>query len=824
MKTAAPPPPVKTVAASPWEEPWLTAPLAKLTAADARCGWSLNAEELKTIQAHFRTLDREPTHAEIETIAQTWSEHCKHKTFTSPICYQEGRSKKRYKSLLDETIKAATKRLNRSWCLSVFSDNAGVVQFDKKWALAYKVETHNHPCAIEPYGGAETGVGGVIRDILGVGLGAKPILNTDIFCFAPPDYKGTLPNGTLHPRRTMKGVVSGVRDYGNRMGIPTASGAIWFDEAYRFNPLIFVGTVGLMPIGAVKKRVAPGDIILAVGGRTGRDGIHGATFSSADLNGSEGASVVQIGHAINEKRMLDALLRARDLKLYRALTDCGAGGFSSAIGELAVDAGARGGANVQLKGSLLKAADLDPWEIWISESQERMVLAVPPKNLKAIQDLFATEGVETCALGAFANTGRLTVRHDGETLVDLDLRFLHNGLPRRERSAVWNPPAKNGAVKRGGREDVRRQIPDILRWMLAHPNVCSREWVIRQYDHEVLAGTVVKPLHGLHHDGPGDASVFWPTAVTGETKSYRGLAVSHGINPNYGKIDPHAMALLAVDEALGNLVCVGADVSRASMLDNFCWGNPDDPQTLGALVRAAQGCHDASIGYGVPFISGKDSLNNEYTDPKGVRHAIPGTLLISALAPVPDIRKAVTMDFKNPGNPIYLVGATRDELGASLYAEWSGKHEGRLPAVDCKCARATLAAVQNASAKGVVRSAHNLSEGGLAVALSEMAFSGDIGAQIDLDRMLRAKEICDEATLLFSESPSRFLLEIDADKEKTIAKLFRGVPLARIGATIANPVLRIVSLDGRLLMEEGVRELKAAWKETLPTMLDGRKR
>jgi phosphoribosylformylglycinamidine synthase II len=798
---------------------WLSARLKDLLAENARQGWSLDGAELEAIQAHFKSLDREPQRAEIETIAQTWSEHCKHKTFTSPVRYQDGKTKKFYKNLFADTIQAATKKVKKNWCLSVFEDNAGVVALDKKWALAYKVETHNHPCAIEPYGGAETGVGGVVRDILGVGLGAKPIANTDIFCFCPPDYSGDLPEGTLHPRRTMTGVVDGVRDYGNRMGIPTAAGAIHFDEKYRFNPLVFVGTVGLMPTSAVKKSIAPGDRILAIGGRTGRDGIHGATFSSADLDGTAGASVVQIGHAINEKRVLDALMRARDKKLYRGITDCGAGGFSSAIGEMATLSGKRGGAKVDLSGALLKSTEVLPWEIWISESQERMVLAVPPKSMRALKAVLESEHVEYCDLGEFTNSGKLEVQHNGETLLDLDMRFLHKGLPIRERQAVWSTP-KLSNNKKNNRDRHRAKVAEILHWMLAHPNVCSREWVIRQYDHEVQAGTIIKPLQGLHHDGPGDASVLWPVTVTGETENFRGAAIGHGLNPELGKVDPYAMALWCIDEALGNLACVGADVTKAALLDNFCWGNPEKPEAMGQLVRAAQGCHDAAVNFGTPFISGKDSFYNETTDAKGKSHPIPPTLLISATAPVPDIRKAVTMDFKNPGNPIYLVGSTQDELGASLLEQWSGQTEGRLPQVNLKAAKKTLHALSNTTGKGLILSAHNLAEGGLGVAISEMAFSGEIGAQVELYEV-PCKDISDAVTLLFSESPSRFLLEIDGDKEKAFLKSMKGVPLKKIGTTIANPVLRLIGLDGAQLIEEGLHNLKESWQKTLPAMLNG---
>jgi phosphoribosylformylglycinamidine synthase len=806
------------------ETSWLGADARALSAMNRARGWSLDEAELHAIQAYFKSQGREPTRAEVETVAQTWSEHCKHKTFTSPVLYRDGKARKLYKNLLADTVMAATRSLNKPWCLSVFRDNAGVVDFDGKWAVAFKVETHNHPCAVEPYGGAETGVGGVIRDVLGVGLGAKPILNTDIFCFCPPDREDSIPDGVLHPRRTMTGVVSGVRDYGNRLGIPTAAGAIWFDPAYRCNPLVFVGSLGLMPKSSVDKRIRPGDVILAIGGRTGRDGIHGATFSSADLDGGAGASVVQIGHAIMEKRVLDGLLAARDKGLYRAVTDCGAGGFSCAVGEMAADSGHRGGAVVRLERSLLKATDLEPWEIWVSESQERMVLAVPPGNLKTLVARLNAEGVECSVLGEFTDTGRLVVTHDGRPLVDMDLKFLHKGVPMRQRLAIWKEPPKPAPVRKGDRARHRGEMSRVLSWMLAHPNVCSREWVIRQYDHEVQGGTVIKPLQGLCHDGPGDGCVIWPAAVTGNPEAYRGIAVSHGLNPEYGKIDPYAMALYCVDEALSNLACVGADVTRAALLDNFCWGNPQDPEVLGSLVRAAQGCHDAALGFSAPFISGKDSFYNEYTDSRGARHQIPGTLLISAVAPVTDIRKCMTMDFKSSGNPLYLVGWTSEELGGSLFSLWSRKPEGTVPRVELRSAKDTLWALCAAAQKGLILTAHNLAEGGLAVATAEMAFSGEVGAHLECERVVRTKDVADEPTILFSESPSRFLLEVDPAKEKSFLAAMKGVPVSRVGATIANPVLRVIGLDGTTAMEEGLASLKAAWQGTLPRLLEGRVR
>ncbi|MBI4376834.1 MAG: phosphoribosylformylglycinamidine synthase subunit PurL [Elusimicrobia bacterium] len=772
--------------------------------------WSLNESELSAVQAHFKSIGRPPTRAEIETIAQTWSEHCKHKTFRSPIRYTEGKKTRLIKSLFEETIAKATKQAMKPWCLSVFKDNAGIVSFGKngRWALAYKVETHNHPCAIEPYGGAETGVGGVIRDVLGAGLGAKPVLNTDIFCFARPDYDAPLPENALHPKRVLRSVVAGVRDYGNRMGIPTAAGAIWFDDDFRLNPLVFVGTVGVMPSWAVKKEIRPGDLIVAVGGPTGRDGLHGATFSSASLEDAP-TSAVQIGHAINEKKLLDALLEARDRRLYGFATDCGAGGFSSAIGEMAAVCG---GAEVKLDAAHIKALDLAPWELWLSESQERMVLAVSPKNLKALKDVFAAESCGLSVLGEFTNSRKLRVHYKDQKIVELDLKFLHHGVPLVERSAVWQPETPKASSSKA----PRKSASEVLREALGHLNVCSREWVIRQYDHEVQGGMVIKPLQGVRHDGPGDACVIWPHAATGDFEDFSGFAVGHGINPSYGKVDPYRMALACADEALRNLLCVGADVTAAAFLDNFCWASPEDPRQLGALVRAAQGCHDAAVGFGVPFISGKDSLYNQSKDLGGKDLPIPGTVLISALAPLSDVRKALTMDIKGPGNPLYLIGWTSEELGGSLYNQICGLSGGEAPEVEVRSAADSFKAASAAIQKGLVLSAHDLSEGGLAVAAAEMAFSGEFGVRLDLDAMARSNHIYSNEVLLFSESPSRVLLEVKPECEQALLKGLKGVPVRRIGVTLANPILKVIGLDGMVTMEEPLSALKEIWQASLP--------
>ena len=522
---------------------------------------SLNLAEMRTIQRHFAGLDRDPTDCELETLAQTWSEHCSHKTLKGKIEF-EGRT---IDNLLKQTIFAATKELGLDWLVSVFTDNAGVVRFDDEHDVCFKVETHNHPSAIDPYGGSNTGIGGVIRDALGTGLGCKPICNTDVFCVAPADLPADqLPAGVLHPKRVLKGVVAGVRDYGNRMGIPTVNGALAVDPGYLANPLVFCGTVGVLPRGKAFKKVEPGDRIIAIGGRTGRDGIHGATFSSAELTGqSESLSggAVQIGNAITEKMVMDVILQARDRGLFHAITDCGAGGFSSAVGEM----GAELGAVVELERAPLKYQGLSYTEIWISEAQERMVLAVPPQSMPALSALCAAEQVEATDLGEFVATGRLILRYHGQVVADLAMEFLHQGQPRVVRQASFTPPPQQ-ALELPQRGDL---TADLLA-LLGHWDVCSKEWIVRQYDHEVQGRTVIKPLVGWCDDGPGDAAVILP--VRG---SYRGLAVACGINPRYGRLDPFAMAACVIDEAVRNCVAVGAHPRRIALLDNFCWGSTD---------------------------------------------------------------------------------------------------------------------------------------------------------------------------------------------------------------------------------------------------------
>ncbi len=777
----------------------------------------LSLTEMQTIQSHFRRLNREPTDIELETIAQTWSEHCSHKTLAGRIAYQDETGTRQFKNMLKETIFAATERIRAQlgsddWCVKVFKDNAGIVKFDSEFNVVFKVETHNHPSAIEPYGGANTGIGGVIRDPMGTGLGAKPFCNTDVFCFAPPDTDAaSLPPGVLHPRRVMKGVVAGVRDYGNRMGIPTVNGAVYFDRRYLGNPLVYCGNAGLLPVDKSDKCPMPGDWIVAIGGRTGRDGIHGATFSSAELTShSESISggAVQIGNAVTEKMVLDVLLKARDEGLFTAVTDCGAGGFSSAVGEM----GESIGAEVWLERAPLKYDGLSYTEIWISEAQERMVLAVPPQSIERLTALCASEGVEASVIGQFVPTGLLRLMYDGREVGVLAMEFLHEGRPPVVRAASYAPPAIMPANT--PRLD-RQQSEKALQSILGSLNVASKHWIIRQYDHEVQSGSVVKPLVGPNSTGPSDAAVIRP-----RLSSRRGVVISCGMNPSYGDFDTYHMAASAIDEAVRNAISVGADPERIAILDNFCWGNTDRPETLGSLVRAALACHDLAVAWLTPFISGKDSLNNEFTwmDEHGRKQfiAIPPSLLISALGQVDDVAKCVTMDFKEPGNDVYLVGHTHDELGGSQIFQSLAIAGGHVPKVNVPLAKRIFVATHAAIARGCVRACHDLSEGGLAVALAEMSFGGELGVEIDLESVC-ARDHLSSTEILFAESNSRFLIEAKPDKRAEITEIFAGLPFARLGVVKDSPLIQIrcgakteIDLPWRQLLECWLRPLNWA--------------
>ncbi len=764
----------------------------------------LNVVEMKTIQDHYRRLGREPTDVELETLAQTWSEHCVHKTFRSAVDMTSNGQQIHFDNLLKETVFQATQQLHKDWCLSVFADNAGVVEFDEQSAVCFKVETHNHPSALDPYGGAATGIGGVIRDPMGTGLGARPIANTDIFCFGMPDKSlDEVPKGVLHPRRIMKGVVAGVRDYGNRMGIPTVNGAVYFDDRYLANPLVYCGNIGLMDKAKIDKHQQAGHLIVVVGGRTGRDGIHGATFSSGQMTHEYEtifSHAVQIGNAITEKKMLDVLVQANEAGLYEAITDCGAGGLSSAVGEM----GRELGAEVDLDKVPLKYAGLGYTEIWISEAQERMVVAVKPENLDAIQRIFAGENVESTVIGRFTDDRKLHLRYQGRQVGEMDMDFLHDGVPKYRRQASWKQPK----LREPNLPEKDNYNDDLLR-ILSSCNVASKEWIIRQYDHEVQGGSVVKPLVGVANDGPGDAAVVQP-----KLGSPRGLAISCGMNPLYGDIDPYWMALAGIDEAVRNLICVGGRVDRIALLDNFCWADCDRPEILGTLVRAAQACHDGALAFQAPFISGKDSLHNEFVCENGSVIRIPPTLLISAMSLVDDIDHCVTMDLKKSGNLLFVVGRTNNEMGGSHYYRIHGELGATVPRLDLDLAPRIAQRLAAAMAEGLVTSCHDCSEGGLAVALAEMAFAGRLGLEVDLRGLPKSRDCTRTDTQLFSESNSRYLVEVTADHYDVFAKRMLNLPFGQIGRVVAEPKLKIEAHDGRTIVDANIDILKQAWQRT----------
>ena len=767
---------------------------------------SLNLTEMQAIQSHFAGLGRDPTDVEIETLAQTWSEHCVHKTFRGLIEYTENEKQPiTINGLLKTTIVQVTEELNKSWCVSVFEDNAGIIEFDNEHNLVFKVETHNHPSAIEPYGGAGTGIGGVIRDSLGTGLGAKPILNTNVFCFGLPslDYN-QLPKGTLHPKRVFKGVVSGVRDYGNRMGIPTANGAILFDYRYTGNPLVYCGNVGIIPADRCQKKVELGDAIVVIGGKTGRDGIHGATFSSLELDDSSEnlGSVVQIGNPIVEKKITDVLIQARDLNLYNCITDCGAGGLSSAIGEMGSDFGAE----VYLDDVSLKYEGLAPWEIWLSEAQERMVISIPLHNLDPFLEICQAESVEATALGKFTDTKQLQIHYDSQIVADLSMDFLHHGIPRITKQAVWKKP-----IHPNPNFERPKDLTEILHNILACPNVASKEWVIRQYDHEVQGGMVIKPLVGIENDGPSDACVTLP--VLGSKK---GVVIANGINPLFGDIDPYHMAASAIDEAIRNVISVGGRFDRVALLDNFSWGNPDKPDRLGGLVRAAQACYDIALAYSTPFISGKDSLYNEYHDTStGDQLAIPGTLLISAISVIDDVDKAITMDAKSPGNLIYVIGKTYDEIGGSHYTAIHNFIGNSVPVVRPETGKRIIQSLNHAIDQRLIRSCHDCSEGGIGVACAEMAFAGGFGMNLDLSNVPRSNKTNADELILFSESNSRFIAEISPKNQKEFEHALIGVPFNVIGQVTEGKEFIINGMTtGEKIVDTTTDQLKASWQGT----------
>ncbi len=767
---------------------------------DRRAALDLN--EMKAIQAYCCKENRDLTDVEFETIAQTWSEHCVHKTFKAKIDVRypghEARASS-IDSLIKTYLKSATEEIDAPWIRSAFVDNAGIIDFDDEFEVSFKVETHNHPSAIEPFGGANTGVGGVIRDVLGVSH--KPIANTDVLCFGGQTTSfDRLPKGVLHPRRIMSGVVSGVQDYGNKTGIPTVNGAILFDEGYTANPLVFCGCIGIAPKGLHTRTPQEYDRIIILGGRTGRDGLRGATFSSMTMNAKTGevaGASVQIGDPITEKGLIDVVIRARDLKLYHAITDCGAGGLSSAVGEIS----AAIGADIELKSVRLKYAGLAPWEVWLSEAQERMVLAVAPQNISALQELCDTFDTELTDIGVFTGNHRLVVRYDSNIVLNLDNEFLHEGIPQRQLKAIIDNSICGDAKAEYQISNI--ETKDVLLKLLSHPNITSKSSVIHLYDYEVQGGTVIKPLTGVQADAPSDAAVIHPLVTKGPT----GIAIANGINPEYGKRDAYNMALAVVDEAVRNLVATGADPSHIAILDNFCWGDPLCPETLGSLVEAARGCHDAALLFQTPFISGKDSLNNEYLGADGQQHAIPPTLLISSIGIMEDITKAVTTDLKEAGNTLFLVGEFKPVFGSSHFNLVADEAiEEAVPSVSAITPKVFHAAHQ-AIQSGLIRAAHDLSEGGLSVAIAEMCIGGRLGAKLTLNAS-------DPLRTLFGETTGCLLLEASEGKKDMLLNLFRDLPIQRIGMVTKEPILNI-QFSTFTAIDLTVDQVVRAWNQPL---------
>jgi len=789
---------------------------------------ALNLEEMKAIQNYYlnpRTLaarkksglNQNTTDVELECLAQTWSEHCKHKIFNSLIRYRDGKKSVTIDSLFKTCIQGSTEKIRRAkgkkdFCLSVFVDNAGIIKFNDDFNLVFKVETHNSPSALDPYGGALTGIVGVNRDPFGTGLGAKLIFNTDVFCFASPFHKKKLPPRVLHPRRIYEGVREGVEHGGNKSGIPTVNGSIVFDERFLGKPLVYCGTAGIMPARlngktTHRKEIRPGDLIVMTGGRIGKDGIHGATFSSEELHEGSPVTAVQIGDPITQKKMTDFLLVARDRGLYRALTDNGAGGLSSSVGEMATYTG---GCELDLTSAPLKYAGLQPWEILVSEAQERMTLAIDPKKIKPFLELAEKMDVEATVLGRFTRSGKFHVLYGGKTVAFLDMEFLHNGVPQMKLNARWKQP-----LNKSPDLPPLKHYGTALKRLLGRLNICSKEPVVRQYDHEVQGGSVIKPLVGAQNDGPSDAAIIRPLL-----DSMEGVVVAHGICPRYSDIDTYHMAACAIDEAIRNAVAVGADIDHLAGLDNFCWCDPvqsektpDGEYKLAQLVRANMAIYDYTTAFGVPCISGKDSMKNDYQIGK-MKISIPPTLLFSVIGAIPDVRLAVTMDAKQPGDLVYILGETRNELGGSEWLAMNRLTGNHVPRVHAAGAVRLYRALHRAIRQGLVASCHDCSDGGMAVALAETSFAGSWGMKIDLGAVPYRGEKRNDR-ILFSESASRFIVTVRPENRTRFEKALSGNRLGRIGVVTGDAYLTITGLDGNPVIREKIGALKSAWQKTL---------
>ena len=783
---------------------------------------SLSLDEMKAIRDYYRKpevvehrkkkgLPKSPTNVELEVFAQTWSEHCKHKIFAANINYKENNKSKTINSIFKTYIQKSADiiKAKRDDLLSLFKDNAGIVRFNDKYAYCVKVETHNSPSALDPYGGAMTGIVGVNRDIIGTGMGAYPIFNTDIFCFGSPftDDKHIF-KGLLHPRRIFRGVHRGIKDGGNESGIPTVNGSIVFDKSFLGKPLVFCGTGGIMPLkvdgrDAFEKYIISGDLIVMCGGRIGKDGIHGATFSSAHLTEESPTSAVQIGDPITQKKMLDFLMEARDLGLYNGLTDNGAGGLSSSIGEMACFTG---GAVLELEKCPLKYSGLKPWEILISEAQERMSLAVPKDKIDEFLKLSKKRDVESMVIGEFNDTGFFECKFNDETICNIDMEMLHQGVPVMNLNAEWSPQEQKRMAL------VDDNYKNSLRKLMKSPNIASKEYWVRMYDHEVGARTVGKPFCGKENDGPSDGAVLKVFPDSNE-----GLVVTHGIVPRYSVLDSYQMAANAIDEAFRSAIILGANPDKIVGLDNFCWPDPvesehtpDGKYKLAQLVRACEAVYDMTVAYNCPCISGKDSMKNDYRIGNKKISVLP-TLLFTAVGKIDDITNMTSHYFKKAHTQIYLLGETLAELGASEYYSFKNIKQGILPVVNPDKAIKLYKKVYQIIREGLILSAHDLSDGGLAVALAESAFSGNVGVNIDID--ILGEKLTNEEKL-FSESPSRILVSVDKKNEKEFLNIMKDENVYLLGVSTEEHSI-VIKAGGKIILQDDLNEIKSIWKNAL---------
>lgn len=779
---------------------------------------ALDMASLDVICEYFKNEKRQPTDIELESIAQTWSEHCKHTIFAAKIDEAEDGFFKHY-------IRAATERIRKEkgkddFCLSVFSDNAGGIVFDDEWIVADKVETHNSPSALDPFGGSITGIVGVNRDAIGFGMGAKPIANRYGFCFANPfDLKPiyrskNADSKLLSPRRIMEGVIQGVNTGGNCSGIPTPQGFVYFDDRYKGKPLVFVGTVSMIPRkvngkSSVEKKAEPGDLVVVLGGRVGQDGIHGATFSSEALSSGSPATAVQIGDPITQKKLSDAIVKeARDMGLYNSITDNGAGGISCSVAEMAKESG---GFIVDLEKVPLKYPGLSPWQIWVSESQERMTLSIPEKNLAPFMDLMSRRGVEATVIGEFTSSGRGLVRYNGKTIFDLEMNFLHEGLPRKVFATTYTR-IKHDVPAFNEPEDYNMVMLDMVHRL----NLASFEFISTQYDHEVQANSVIKPLQGPGRIN-GNASVIRPILT-----SKKGVVMSQGLYPSYSDIDTYHMAAASIDTAVRNAVAVGGSLKEMALLDNFCWCDSTNPERLGQLKAAVSACYDYAVAYGAPFVSGKDSMFNDFkgfdSDFNELKLSVPPTLLVSAIGVIDDVTVCQTMDFKHADDLIYIIGETKPELGGSEYLAYTGeKLNGKayigndVPQVDSTLNKKLYEAYAEALSDRLISAGNSIERGGFALALAKSAMAGKLGAEIELSMIPKTGSMRND-DLLFSETQGRFIVTVAPENEKAFRDKFAGIKLACIGRVIEEPILKIRSLQGRELIDLNLIELKERYK------------